>query len=137
MIRRPPRSKRTDTLFPYTRSSDLSSPLLPGAVAGGGGRTQTGIAVWARPLFGGQPVSNASQSALGCAPSEYGRSPRHGRRLPYDRNGRHRETACHRSRWRPQLGRATCGGRGCHNGEKSVVAVDLKKKKQEKRKMKL
>src|SRR3546814_6093668 len=29
MIRRPPRSTRTDTLFPYTRSSDLQEPLAP------------------------------------------------------------------------------------------------------------
>src|SRR3546814_1868167 len=28
MIRRPPRSTRTDTLFPYRRSSDLKSPEL-------------------------------------------------------------------------------------------------------------
>src|SRR3546814_1987665 len=27
MIRRPPRSTRTDTLFPYTRSSDLARPM--------------------------------------------------------------------------------------------------------------
>src|SRR3546814_21147704 len=27
MLRRPPRSTRTDTLFPYTRSSDLQAPL--------------------------------------------------------------------------------------------------------------
>src|SRR3546814_4527381 len=27
MIRRPPRSTRTDTLFPYTRSSDLASQI--------------------------------------------------------------------------------------------------------------
>src|SRR3546814_7898628 len=31
MIRRPPRSTRTDTLFPYTRSSDLSVTLVLGA----------------------------------------------------------------------------------------------------------
>src|SRR3546814_4628413 len=35
MIRRPPRSTRTDTLFPYTRSSDLpKSGRKPGGKAG-------------------------------------------------------------------------------------------------------
>src|SRR3546814_2357214 len=47
MIRRPPRSTRTDTLFPYTRSSDLQQIEDRGArrrrsaegTASGGGRT--------------------------------------------------------------------------------------------------
>src|SRR3546814_15156000 len=35
MIRRPPRSTRTDTLFPYTRSSDLNPPGTAIPVEGG------------------------------------------------------------------------------------------------------
>src|SRR3546814_11001784 len=36
MIRRPPRSTRTDTLFPYTRSSDLPVAELRGEITAGG-----------------------------------------------------------------------------------------------------
>src|SRR3546814_18913343 len=51
MIRRPPRSPRTDTLFPYPRSSDLLRvPRNPLALAGFGAR---GIlpATWAGRAF--------------------------------------------------------------------------------------
>src|SRR3546814_14819521 len=34
-IRRPPRSTRTDTLFPYRRSSDLSSSMIVGEACSG------------------------------------------------------------------------------------------------------
>src|SRR3546814_7493663 len=54
MIRRPPRSTRTDTLFPYTtlfRSDDperVRARLAPGAE----GEVQPGAPVWARPVVG-------------------------------------------------------------------------------------
>src|SRR3546814_15023105 len=39
MIRRPPRSTRTDTLFPTRRSSDLHAPPLKGPVLRAGSRS--------------------------------------------------------------------------------------------------
>src|SRR3546814_11852530 len=51
MIRRPPRSTRTDTLFPYTRSSDL--PVVAGDLVDqvlDGVRLRGGVAVHAEEV---------------------------------------------------------------------------------------
>src|SRR3546814_1184688 len=64
MLRRPPRSTRTDTLFPYT-TLFRSGTAIPGAENGGGGGTtngvsrrldiysvEAGISAWEIDLFG-------------------------------------------------------------------------------------
>src|SRR3546814_11034171 len=58
MIRRPPRSTRTDTLFPYRRSSDLFG-LLVGVPILSGSLARVPLGVWA-DRFGGRRVFAAA-----------------------------------------------------------------------------
>src|SRR3546814_18855711 len=85
MIRRPPRSPHTDTLFPYTRSSDLASTeALDYLIAGLrmqfpelGLRASDALAVYAgvRPVVAGghdDPSRESRESAMWTSPGLIG-----------------------------------------------------------------
>src|SRR3546814_14049737 len=68
MIRRPPRSTRTDTLFPYRRSSDLFGSALFGMVSGSAVANVAGVGSITIPLMaraGFRPALAASVEAVG------------------------------------------------------------------------
>src|SRR3546814_8033456 len=76
MIRRPPRSTRTDTLFPTRRSSDLRQcPVARQSLSHGRGRARPGI--WRAVAW----VAGVQAAAAGARSPDQGR---HGTRLPAD-----------------------------------------------------
>src|SRR3546814_21144288 len=135
MIRRPPRSTRTDTLFPYTplfRSETDGRPVVPQELAPAlvgqqsvrrtaqGDRRERGRAAelparlyrFARPLY----RVGVAQGVLMAAPLPL---PLRGRACRPARTSGLPETA----RCRPKIGRASCRERGCPSVSIPGVAV--------------
>src|SRR3546814_13120794 len=123
MIRRPPRSTRTDTLLPYTtlfRSRPSSGPkppgpLLPEAV---GRRESDEARSWAQLLFEAGKVEPRQLGAWAVAIAEglEDLAPRH--------------IACEpvmRRRGVAEIGRASCRERVCQSVKSSGVPGSLKK----------
>src|SRR3546814_12874718 len=109
MIRRPPRSTRTDTLFPYTtlfRSDD--APANAGTLA-------SEIRLRSRPRHVGRHLGPRPLAGLGSAASR-ATVPRSGRRKSQPTNAQGAE-----------IGRASCRERVWQYVYISVVAVPLKK----------
>src|SRR3546814_6689236 len=115
MIRRPPRSTRTDTLFPYTALLRSTPPAGPGAVADNG-RTDRSDGKWRSNIF-------ADASCLGRCSAHCARggapwwiTPQsNALRLPYSQP----EGAVARQKRRRSArgaggGGGLCGGRDCH-----------------------
>src|SRR3546814_13282601 len=134
MIRRPPRSTRTDTLFPFRRSSDLR---LFG-ISVGTGTTATSQqhipALAERPL----PAFLHPARSQGAPPA--GGLVRVYRRAACRGNPGTLSDPCHRQarewglEFHPaEIGRASCRERVCPYVKISVVAVSLKKKNTNKR----
>src|SRR3546814_13454634 len=106
MIRRPPRSTRTDTLFPYTT------------------------------LFRSQrhPTEERQHFVATRTRGEEGIHSERGKRVfEPERPGQagHRESIAERAAPQQEIGRASSRERVCQYGYISVVAVSLKKKKQQ------
>src|SRR3546814_15530503 len=113
MIRRPPRSTRTDTLFPYTT---LFRSLVPAARHQGRG-APCGESFWHWAL--------GADGGLGHAQPPF----RSSRLIGAERQP---TSDCRQSL---QIGRASCRERVCQYVKISVVAVSLKKKKLKNTKM--
>src|SRR3546814_20299801 len=99
MIRRPPRSTRTDTLFPYTtlfRSRGIAAPRRPGALCGEARRPEPAAhgglrgRIWEYPLWGGELPF-----------------------LPHPGEGDHAKHGGGAREVFPELGRASCRERVC------------------------
>src|SRR3546814_1604929 len=74
MIRRPPRSTRTDTLFPYTTLFRSPARYPVDRLQGNEGRKPTGLL---RKLFGGGEPAGAKAAAKEGEAVEYKRSEEH------------------------------------------------------------
>src|SRR3546814_16308706 len=120
MIRRPPRSTRTDTLFPYTTL--FRSEWHPGAGTSVISCRSAGGAQVGCP---GPPIRIATRKTnhvtLRKLPGRLSDDGRHGRWL--HPGAGHRPQPAH-----TQIGRASCRERVCQYVSISVVAVSLKKK---------
>src|SRR3546814_19287552 len=137
MIRRPPRSTRTDTLFPYTTlfRSHFALPLAAAQHGGGGGvaglhRLDEAVAV----------AADAEGEAAAAQPEIHGvvvdvfellHARRRGAGAAQQRSLP--QALQHRRPAAPlqldlQLGRASCRERVCQRAEKSVGAVSVNKK---------
>src|SRR3546814_16345313 len=125
MIRRPPRSTRTDTLFPYTTL--FRSFFFIGKSLCGLGKTAFEEAGGGSP---DRPRMNARGIADGrlIYPAAIPELDRDFDHLVRSRSRSHRppETGFHLG---DELGRASCRGRVCQYVSIAVVAVTLKKKK--------
>src|SRR3546814_14837972 len=134
MIRRPPRSTRTDTLFPYTtlfRSDQQETPQQPRQ------RTE-------EPALDGTRQKPDADQRGGRDPEDDDRVALHQQRRAVEEHERHQESGeavferdrrrLHgvAPRDRRKIGRASCRERVCKYGYISVAAVSLKKKKKQK-----
>src|SRR3546814_13082910 len=124
MIRRPPRSTRTDTLFPYTTLFRSVIQLLSQtAVSGGGNRMHQFPQPWAFH----NPLSLSGQKARGFCRMQHARTssddPAAARRIACFARQRGGGGA---TLW--QLGRASCRERVCQYVWITVVDATLKKK---------
>src|SRR3546814_16929838 len=100
MIRRPPRSTRTDTLFPYTtlfRCRETTG-------AGGRGRRRSPMPRRPRPRWCARD---------GCSPSSDARPEEAAERPGRSRAGGRIREALITADQVPEIGRASCGERGC------------------------
>src|SRR3546814_2438095 len=106
MIRRPPRSTRTDTLFPYTtlfRSRRVEVPGLKGRVDAGAGHALA-VEHHRRDGFGGKTVSSAlalqraQVAGAAMAKAELRADVYFARRQPPDQHGAHERLRAHRHR---------------------------------------
>src|SRR3546814_20832390 len=124
MIRRPPRSTRTDTLFPYTTL--FRAPLHvrhQGRRAEARARNPVFQAALERMAFA-NPCSRESGSPGAAGDAFSTLDPRF-------RGG----TLLSRDARKCQIGRASCRERGCQYSEIAVVAVSLTQKKTTNQKM--
>src|SRR3546814_14100380 len=108
MRRRPPRSTRTDTLFPYTTLFRSFAPRARFLGAGGYGRRTR-----RRPRDGRDGAGAARRGAGGDAVDRAAQARRDGARV--------------RERRADQIGRASWRGRGLRDGVTSVVGGSVKK----------
>src|SRR3546814_21023932 len=116
MIRRPPRSTRTDTLFPTRRSSDLLA-------------NASTVQVWRGPMraiLAGAVES--SRVALGAIARTPGWTLPLVISLPRDLDGRHRDFADLSGPASAETGSGSCRGSVTQYVEISVVPVSIKKK---------
>src|SRR3546814_12721462 len=129
MIRRPPRSTRTDTLFPYTTLFRSPQPILRALLVARPGRD---------PLPPAGPGRGDGTDRLGGPQAAHARDDRTGHRDPHDRGeqGGARGAGPRRGygdRFRrprsDQIGRASCRERVGKYVVISGAAVSLKKKK--------
>src|SRR3546814_13662334 len=116
MIRRPPRSTRTDTLFPYTTLFRSSSS------------EKSAVSLMSSARWRNEPL-RATRKALFSIPRECSYLL-----LPMDKRDDQNAIPAAMAAdaggaggWR-EIGRASCRGRGCQYVWSSVVAVSLKKK---------
>src|SRR3546814_19493779 len=121
MIRRPPRSTRTDTLFPYT------TLFRSAGVRGDGKRlAKTVTGRWSTP---GDPRGSTSGRGGRLRAILLGASPSAASDVaPRSRNATGGSTSISGSE-QAKIGRASWRERVCPYGENSVVAVSSKKKK--------
>src|SRR3546814_12195599 len=132
MIRRPPRSTRTDTLFPYTtlfRAAERTRRRRRRPAPPGRGRALRRGEDLERGCAAGADRSRAGQGAAAGARRRAG--PAQPRRLSAQRRGRGRDRGGDpegQGGEGKQIGRASWRGRGCQNVSISVGAVSLKKK---------
>src|SRR3546814_18801509 len=121
MIRRPPRSTRTDTLFPYTtlfRSKRSKSPERRAEARSMKSRART--ATERRSNCSSRPKARCSAANDGSARGAGRRGPC----APYEMILRTRRRKCGQG----EIGRASCRERGCQYVYISVVAVSTKTK---------
>src|SRR3546814_19649104 len=111
MIRRPPRSTRTDTLFPYT-TLFRSVPGNESSMAGPFSHWPTGLGF--EEFYG----------FIGAETDQFRPTLYHGTQ-PVNLEGRDPALVLDKD----QIGRTSCRERVCQVGEISVGAVSLKKKK--------
>src|SRR3546814_18760671 len=114
MIRRPPRSTRTDTLFPYTTL--FRSPCSAASASNSNSRKPRSVC---------EPIPCVRSFNFQRSPAIF-RSRNDHTRKHHASARRRREIA----RGILELGRASCRGRVCLYVEISVVAVSCKKQKQ-------
>src|SRR3546814_17012614 len=137
MIRRPPRSTRTDTLFPYTTL--FRSGILASLAAGqngaenaprllvGTGKDQVHLLVVATAERGLCGAFNSSIVKLARRKiEELTAAGKTVKILCVGKKGRDQLRRDHASKI--EIGRASCRERVCQDGSISVVAVSLKKK---------
>src|SRR3546814_14611673 len=134
MILRPPRSTRTDTLFPYTTRFRSKRSIVEGSARRGCRRGAGAVvALGPREQIGGLQRYILDQRVGGADLTDVAAPDRHLDRLRdagaqrelFDIGGRHFIGFAGNER---QIGRASCRERGCEYGEILAVAGSLKKK---------
>src|SRR3546814_19966191 len=135
MIRRPPRSTRTDTLFPYTTlfRSRSAATRAKGWRRRRGRRGRRSCRLPALgPVCDRSEIGEGGVQIDGAAASDHLFDPSRGHHAPlveHDEIVLRRDLVRQVGRHQHEIGRASCRERVCKYVSISVVAVSLKKKK--------